>query len=270
MRVIIQPDYDTGSLRAAQIVAALVRKKPDCVLGLATGSTPQGTYRELVRLHKDEGLDFSNVTTFNLDEYVGLSSIHPQSYRQFMQANLFDKINIKLASTNVPDGRALDFEQHCQQYEQRIHEVGGIDLQILGVGSDGHIAFNEPGSSLGSRTRLKTLAIETIRDNARFFGGEDKVPRLAVTMGVGTILESKRCLLLAFGKHKAVAVRDTVEGPVTAQVTASALQLHREVIGIFDEEAASLLARRDYYADVEKAQLLLEAGEFKRLGIGVQ
>ena len=170
----------------------------------------------------------------------------------------------------MPDGRALDFEQHCQQYEQRILDAGGIDLQILGIGSDGHIAFNEPGSSLGSRTRLKTLASETIRDNARFFGGEDKVPRLAVTMGVGTILDTRKCLLLAFGKHKAAAVRDTVEGPVTAQVTASALQLHCEVIGIFDEEAASLLARRTYYADVERAQCLLEAGEYKQLGIGVQ
>jgi glucosamine-6-phosphate deaminase len=270
VRVIIQPDYEVGSLRAAKIIADLVRKKPDCVLGLATGSTPLGTYKELIRLHKNEGLDFSRVTTFNLDEYVGLSSIHPQSYRQFMQGNLFDHINIPLTSTNVPDGRALDFEHHCRQYEQRIEAAGGIDLQILGIGSDGHIAFNEPGSSLGSRTRLKTLATETIRDNARFFGGEDKVPRLAVTMGVGTILESRRCLLLAFGKQKAAAIRDTVEGPVTAQVTASALQLHREVIGIFDEDAASLLARRTYYADVERAQMLLEAGQFRELGIGNQ
>lgn len=270
MRVIIQPDSQVASQRAAQFVAALVRKKPDCVLGLATGSTPLAVYRELIRLHKDESLDFSRVTTFNLDEYVGLSSIHPQSYRQFMQVNFFDHINIPVTSTNVPDGRALDFEMHCRQYEQKIHDAGGIDLQILGIGSDGHIAFNEPGSSLGSRTRLKTLASETIRDNARFFGGEDKVPRLAVTMGVGTILESRRCVLLAFGKHKAAAIRDTVEGPVTAQVTASALQLHREVIGIFDEDAASLLARRNYYAEVEKAQTLLEAGEFKQLGIGNQ
>ncbi len=270
VRVIIQPDSETCGLRAARIVADLVRKKPDCVLGLATGSTPLIAYRELVRMHRDEGLDFSRVTTFNLDEYVGLSSIHPQSYRQFMQVNLFEHINIRLTSTNVPDGRALDFEVHCRQYEQKIADAGGIDLQILGIGSDGHIAFNEPGSSLGSRTRLKTLASETIRDNARFFGGEDKVPRLAVTMGVGTILESRRCLLLAFGKHKAAAVRDTVEGPVTAQVTASALQLHREVIGIFDEEAAGLLARKSYYAEVERAQSLLEAGEMKQLGIGNQ
>jgi glucosamine-6-phosphate deaminase len=266
VRVIIQPDIEAASRRAAKFVADLVRKKPNCVLGLATGSTPLGAYRELVRMHKEEGLDFSRVTTFNLDEYVGLSSVHPQSYRQFMQVNLFDHINIVLTNTNVPDGRALDFETHCRQYEQKIKDCGGIDLQILGVGSDGHIAFNEPGSSLGSRTRLKTLASETIRDNARFFGGEDNVPRLAVTMGVGTILESRRCVLLAYGPHKAAAVRDTVEGPVTAQVTASALQLHREVIGIFDEAAARLLVRRDYYADVERAQALLEEGQQRQLG----
>jgi glucosamine-6-phosphate deaminase len=270
VRVIIEPDVDAASRRAARFVAELVRKKPDCVLGLATGSTPLLTYRELIRLHREESLDFSRVTTFNLDEYVGLASVHPQSYRQFMQVNLFDHLNVELTNTNVPDGRALDFDNHCRQYEQRIKDAGGIDLQILGIGSDGHIAFNEPGSSLGSRTRLKTLASETIRDNARFFGGEDKVPRLAVTMGVGTILESRRCLLLAFGPHKAGAVRDTVEGPVTAQVTASALQLHREVIGVFDEAAARLLVRRDYYADVERAQSLLEAGQFKQLGIGNQ
>lgn len=267
MRVIVEPDSESASRRAAKFVAALIRKRPNCVLGLATGSTPLALYRELIRMHKEDGLDFSQVTTFNLDEYVGLPSIHPQSYRQFMQLNLFDHINVTLTNTNVPDGRALDFEAHCRQYEQRIQEAGGIDLQILGIGNDGHIAFNEPGSSLGSRTRLKTLTSETIRDNARFFGGPDKVPHLAVTMGVGTILESKRCLLLAFGVHKATAVRQTVEGPVTAQVTASALQLHREVIAIFDEAAASQLERREYYAEVERAQSLLEAGRLGQLGV---
>jgi len=267
VRVIIEPDSDSASRRAARFVADLIRKKPNCVLGLATGSTPLVTYRELIRMHREEGLDFSQVTTFNLDEYVGLSAAHPQSYRRFMQVNLFDHVNLSASRTNVPDGRALDFESHCRQYEQRIHDAGGIDLQILGIGSDGHIAFNEPGSSLGSRTRLKSLTSETIRDNARFFGGEEKVPRLAVTMGVGTILESRRCILLAFGSQKAAAIRDTVEGPVTAQVTATALQLHREVIGIFDEAAAGLLQRRDYYAEVERAQLLVEAGQLKPLGI---
>jgi glucosamine-6-phosphate deaminase len=260
VRVIIQPDAETASRRAARFIADLVRKKPHCVLGLATGSTPLGVYRELIRLHREEGLDFSQVTTFNLDEYVGLAPTHPQSYRCFMQQNLFDHVNLRTERTNVPDGRALDFELHCRQYEQKIKDAGGIDLQVLGLGSDGHIAFNEPGSSLGSRTRLKSLARETVRDNARFFGGEEHVPRLAVTMGVGTILESRRCLLLAFGPHKATAVRDTIEGPITAQVTASALQLHREVIAILDQQAASQLARRDYYAEVEQAQTLLESG----------
>jgi glucosamine-6-phosphate deaminase len=268
VRVIIEADSDAASLRAARFVADLVRRKPTCVLGLATGSTPLATYRELIRLHREEGLDFSQVTTFNLDEYVGLGPAHPQSYRAFMQQNLFDQVNVQPGRTHVPDGRALDFELHARQYEQRIKDAGGIDLQILGLGSDGHIAFNEPGSSLGSRTRLKTLTRETIRDNARFFGGEDQVPRLAVTMGVGTILESRRCLLLAFGSHKAAAVRATVEGPITAQVTASALQLHREVIGIFDEMAAGQLHRKSYYAEVEHSQSLLEAGQFQALGIG--
>lgn len=270
MRVIIESNPETVSRRAAKFVADLVRRKPDCVLGLATGSSPLGMYRELARLHRDEGLDFSRVTTFNLDEYVGLGPAHPSSYRYFMQENLFNHINVVADRTHVPDGRALDFEAYCRQYEQRIKDAGGIDLQVLGIGSDGHIAFNEPGSSLGSRTRLKTLASETVRDNARYFGGEDKVPRLAVTMGVGTILESRRCLLVAMGMGKAAAIRDAVEGPLTAQVTASALQLHREVLAVIDEEAASLLARRDYYAEVERAQSLLESGQFRALGIGNQ
>jgi glucosamine-6-phosphate deaminase len=270
VRVIIEADAQAAGRRAARFVADLVRRKPNCVLGLATGSTPLGTYRELIRLHQEERLDFSQVTTFNLDEYVGLGPGHPQSYRSFMQQNLFDHLNVDPGRTHVPDGRALDFELHCRQYEQKIKDSGGIDLQVLGLGSDGHIAFNEPGSSLGSRTRLKTLASETVRDNARFFGGEDKVPRLAVTMGVGTILESRRCLLLAFGAHKAIAVRDTVEGPITAQVTASALQLHREVLCVFDEAAARLLVRRDYYAEVERAQSLLESGQLRAPGTGNQ
>jgi glucosamine-6-phosphate deaminase len=270
VRVIIEPDGESVGRRAARFVARLVRAKPDCVLGLATGNSPLGLYRELGRLHREEGLDFSRVTTFNLDEYVGLGPTHPNSYRYFMQESLFEHLNVPSDRIHVPDGRALDFEAYCRQYEQKIKDAGGIDLQVLGIGSDGHIAFNEPGSSLGSRTRLKTLASETVRDNARYFGGEDKVPRLAVTMGVGTILESRTCLLLAIGAGKAAAIRDAVEGPITAQVTASALQLHREVIAVIDTEAASLLARRDYYAEVERAQSLLEAGQFRELGIGKQ
>jgi glucosamine-6-phosphate deaminase len=268
MRVIILPTPDAIARRSAQFVAELVRRDPACILGLATGSTPLGLYRELARLHREEGLDFSRTTSFNLDEYVGLAPSHPQSYRRFMQEHLFAHINIDPARTHVPDGRALDYSAYCRQYEQRIEDAGGIDLQVLGIGRDGHIAFNEPGSSLGSRTRLKTLTRETILDNARFFGGEEQVPRLAVTMGVGTILESRRCLLLAQGEAKAEAIRATIEGPVTAQVTASALQLHRDVIVIIDEAAASLLTRRSYYDEVEAAQRLLESGQLGALGIG--
>jgi glucosamine-6-phosphate deaminase len=265
MRVIVEADKQGVSRRAAQFVAELVRHRPTCVLGLATGGTPLGMYSELIRMHREEGLDFSRVVTFNLDEYVGLGGSHPQSYRSFMQQNLFDHINIDPRDTHVPDGRALDFDAYCEQYEKMIVEEGGIDLQVLGIGSDGHIAFNEPGSSLGSRTRLKTLTSETIRDNARFFGSEADVPRLAITMGVGTILESRQCLLLASGDSKAKAIRETVEGPITAQVTASALQLHRDVIAILDEEAARLLERRDYYREVERAQAALKSGQLGRI-----
>ena len=260
MRVIVESDPKGVARTAAGFVARLVRRRPTCVLGLATGGTPLDMYQELIRLHRDEGLDFSRVVTFNLDEYVGLGPTHPRSYRYFMQRNLFDHINIDLRNTHVPDGRALDFEAHCAQYERMIAEERGIDLQVLGIGTDGHIAFNEPGSSLGSRTRLKSLTAETIRDNARFFGAEEEVPRLAITMGVGTILESRQCLLLACGRPKARAIRDAIEGPVTAQVTASALQLHRDVIAVIDQEAASELARREYYLEVERAQESLEAG----------
>jgi glucosamine-6-phosphate deaminase len=261
MRVIVERDRGQVARRAASFVAELIRRKPTCVLGLATGGTVLDMYAELTRMHRDEGLDFSRVVSFNLDEYVGLSPTHSQSYRYFMQRNFFDQVNIDVRNTHVPDGRALDFEAHCEQYEKLIKEEGGIDLQVLGIGTDGHIAFNEPGSSLGSRTRLKTLAPETIADNARFFTGAEEVPRLAITMGVGTILESRRCLLLATGPAKAKAIRDTIEGPVTAQVTASALQLHREVVAIVDDEAARLLERRDYYLQVEQAQSLLRSGQ---------
>ncbi len=261
MRVIVEQHIEGVGQRAARFVAELVRRKPTCVLGLATGGTVLSMYRELERLHREEGLDFSRVVTFNLDEYVGLGPTHPQSYRYFMQTSFFDDINVDLRNTHVPDGRALDFEAHCEQYEKMIHDEGGIDLQVLGIGGDGHIAFNEPGSSLGSRTRLKTLTEETIRDNARFFDNPHEVPRLAVTMGVGTILESRRCLLLAAGSSKAKAIRDAVEGAVTAQVTASALQLHRDVIVILDSEAARLLERREYYREVQRAQELLQQGQ---------
>jgi glucosamine-6-phosphate deaminase len=268
VRVIIENSPKEAGLRAADIIRRKIYRKPKTVLGLATGSSPIAVYEELVRLHSVGDLDFSEVASFNLDEYVGLAPDHPQSYRHFMQSTLFDHVNIRTENCHVPDGRALDYELYCDTYESKIREYGGIDIQLLGIGTDGHIAFNEPGSSLGSRTRLKTLTSETIRDNARFFGSEDAVPRLAVTMGVGTILESRCCLLIAYGDNKADAIARAVEGPVTAQITASALQLHRDVIVVLDEHAAQGLQRREYYQEVEEAQLLLEAGKVRQLGIG--
>ncbi|MFM8251434.1 MAG: glucosamine-6-phosphate deaminase [Planctomycetota bacterium] len=267
MRVIIQPDADAVSRCAARFFVELLQRKPNAVLGLATGSTPVATYRELIRLHQGGEIDFAHVTTFNLDEYVGLAPDHPQSYRRFMQEQLFSAINIRPERTHLPNGCDLDFAASCQAYEERIAAHGGIDLQLLGIGSDGHIAFNEPGSSLASRTRVKSLVAETIRDNTRFFGSEQEVPRLAVTMGVGTILEARQILLLATGESKAAAIAATIEGPITAQVTASALQLHRHTVVILDAAAASQLQRRDYYLEVERSQQLLEAGQFEALGI---
>src|SRR6266487_3277246 len=207
---------------AARIVAEVLNTKPNAVLGMATGSTPLGLYQELVRLHKQEQLDFSRVTTFNLDEYVGLPVIHPQSYHYFMHEHFFQHVNIPRQNINIPSGTTSNYPSFCQWYETRIAECGGIDIQILGIGSDGHIAFNEPGSSLTSRTRLKTLAKQTIDDNARFFSSRDEVPIYAITMGVGTIMEARKLLMLANGPKKAEAVALAVEGPVSSMITASA------------------------------------------------
>jgi len=252
LRVIIAKDYDGISRTAASIIAKEIRAKPRAVLGLATGSTPLGTYKELIRMHKEESLDFSGVRTFNLDEYFGLPPEHPQSYHTFMSENFFDYVNVKAENVSIPDGTVTDVESFCAGYEESIRKAGGIDLQLLGIGRDGHIGFNEPGSSLGSRTRLKTLAEETVRDNARFFGGEEKVPRLALTMGIGTILEARKLVMLASGAEKAGAVKNAIEGPLSSQVTASALQLHPQVAVVIDEKAARLLDRREYYLYVEK------------------
>ena len=254
MKVLIRKDYEEMSKTAAQIVARLVRRKPNCVLGLATGSTPLGLYRELIRMHKEEKLDFSGVVTFNLDEYYGLPPDHPQSYRYFMDENLFKHINIRPENTHVPSGIVPieDMEEYCRNYEEMIKKAGGIDLQVLGIGGDGHIAFNEPGSSLTSRTRLVALDEQTRTDNSRFFDSLDQVPKAAITMGVGTILEARCCLLLATGRKKAEVVAKAIEGPITSQITASALQLHPNAIVVLDEEAASELSRRDYYLYVER------------------
>ncbi len=254
MEVIIQRSYEEMSRTAAQIVVEVLNTKPNAVLGMATGSTPLGLYQELVRLHKAEQIDFSRVTTFNLDEYVGLPMNHPQSYHYFMHEHFFQHVNIPRHNINIPSGTTSNYPAFCQWYEQRIGECGGIDLQILGIGSDGHIAFNEPGSSLSSRTRLKTLSKQTIDDNARFFDAREDVPVYAITMGVGTILDARKLVLVASGKHKAKAIAQAVEGPVTSMVTASALQLHRDAIVITDQEAAAGLTMRDYYEFIYAAK----------------
>lgn len=241
MLVIVKEDYDAMSREAARLIAERIRKKPNLVLGLATGSTPLGTYKELIRLHKDEGLDFSRVTTFNLDEYVGLPPSHNQSYHYFMMENFFNHINIDRRYIHIPDGMASDIEAHCEWYEEQIRKAGGIDLQLLGIGANGHIAFNEPGSSLGSRTRIKTLTEQTIKDNARFFSRIEDVPRYAITMGIGTIMDARELLLLANGPKKADAVKAAAEGPITAMCPASIIQMHRRATVIVDREAGSKL-----------------------------
>jgi glucosamine-6-phosphate deaminase len=250
MEVIIQKNPEEGAAAGARIVKDLVRKKPEAVLGLATGSTPLGLYRELIRMHCAGGLDFSGVTTFNLDEYVGLPPEHPASYRRFMQENFFGHVNVQHERIHIPDGMTTDIPAFCREYEAAIREAGGIDLQVLGIGHDGHIGFNEPTSSLASRTRIKTLTEATIVANGRFFSEGESVPHHVITMGVGTIMEARTCLLLAFGEKKAKAVAAMVEGPITAMCPASVLQMHPQVVVIVDEPAARLLERTAYYRHV--------------------
>ncbi len=258
MEIIIADNYEEMSRVAADMIERQLLRKPSSVLGLATGSTPVGLYRELVRRHREEGLDLSKVITFNLDEYLDLSPSHPQSYRYFMDENLFKHINVDPKNIHVPYGHAEEIDAFCQWYEDEISRAGGIDIQVLGIGADGHIAFNEPGSSLGSRTRLKTLTKQTIDDNARFFDDPNEVPRFAITMGVGTIMEAREVLLIANGAKKAEIIAHALEGPVTAQVTASALQMHRHVTVVLDAEAGAMLKRLDYYRWVfeEKKRLV--------------
>ena len=243
MEVIVKPTYEEVSKLAARIIGDLVMARPRCVLGLATGSTPLGTYRELVRAHREDGLDFSQVVTFNLDEYVGLEAENEQSYHYFMWENFFRHIDIRRENVHIPEGDAEDPDEFCHEYEHEIADAGGVDLQLLGLGGNGHIAFNEPISSLGSRTRIVTLTEQTRRDNARFFKGIEEVPRYAMTMGIGTILDAGSILLVANGEGKADAVARMVEGPVMAMVPASALQLHPAVTVIVDRAAASKLTR---------------------------
>ena len=242
MKIIRAKDYQDMSRKAANIISAQVIMKPDCVLGLATGGTPVGTYAQLVDWYNKGDLDFSEVTTVNLDEYRGLPKEHPESYWSFMHKNLFDHVNIAPAHINLPDGTNPDADAACAQYNQIIHSVGGIDLQLLGIGHDGHIGFNEPGEAFELETHCVNLTAETIEANKRFFDGNvDLVPKQAYTMGIKTIMQARKVLVVANGKAKAQAVKDAVTGPVTPACPGSILQLHPDCILVADEEALSLL-----------------------------
>ena len=236
MKFITTQTYEKLSRQAANIISAQVIMKPDCVLGLATGSSPIGVYRQLIDWYNKGDIDFSQVTTVNLDEYVGLNGDHPQSYRYFMQTNFFDHINIKPENTYVPCGVAADTAAECAEYDARIRRFGGIDLQLLGIGLDGHIGFNEPGDCFVTATHVADLHESTVKANARFFAGEDEVPRQAISMGMVSIMQAKKILLIANGPAKKDVLLRGFEGPITPALPASILQLHPDLTVIFSEE----------------------------------
>ncbi len=259
MRVIILEDTDDVAHVGASFFLQQLELKPASVFGLATGSSPVALYDCLINAHRNDGVSFSRATTFNLDEYYGIASDHIQSYRHFMQVNLFNHIDVVPSATHVPDGMAEDPITACLRYEESIAEQGGIDVQLLGIGRNGHIGFNEPSSSLASRTRIKTLTKETIEDNARFFSKDEVQPTLSLTMGIGTIMEAKKVVLIATGRAKAKAIKDSIEGPVSASCPASMLQLHRDAVIVLDSEAASDLDNQAFYQFVEEQRQKLEA-----------
>ncbi len=247
MEVIIRPDAEKATELVASLIARSVREKPSLVLGLATGNTMEPLYARLAEMHRKDKLDFSLCRTFNLDEYVGLKAEHKNSYRHYMNEHLFRKINIDMRNTHLPSGTAKDLDRECEKYEKKIKECGGIDFQLLGIGKSGHIGFNEPLSALFSRTRVKALTPTTIAQNSPLFDRPEDMPKRAMTMGVGTILEAKRIVTLVLGSSKADILAKSVEGPVTSMVSATALQLHQKCVVIADEAAAAKLQGRDYY-----------------------
>ncbi|WMJ22016.1 glucosamine-6-phosphate deaminase [Paludicola sp. MB14-C6] len=244
MKLIKATDYKDMSKKAASIFAAQITLKPNCVLGLATGSTPLGTYAQLINWYNDGDLDFSQVKTVNLDEYVGLDGNNNQSYRYFMNDKLFNHVNIDKANTNVPNGKATDKQAECDRYEALIKALGGIDVQLLGIGNNGHIGFNEPNKYFDKGTHEVNLTESTITANARFFATMDEVPKTAISMGVQTIMQAKKIVLIANGPAKADIIYETCFGPITPDVPASALQLHPDVTVIVDEEAYATVAKK--------------------------
>lgn len=243
MRIIIVKDYEELSKKAAHLLASQITLKPNSVLGLATGSTPVGTYGELVRIYKEGDISFSEIATFNLDEYYGLSKENSQSYYYFMRENLFKHVNINMDNVHIPDGRAENIEQECIEYEKKIKQAGGIDLQLLGIGRNGHIGFNEPDVKFEAQTHLVTLDEDTIEDNSRFFDSLEEVPRRAISMGIKTIMHSRKIVLLASGEEKAETIHNMINGKITPELPASVLQLHPDVVILLDERAASRLNR---------------------------
>lgn len=241
MKLIVVENYDEMSRLAAIKIKEVIESKPDAILGLATGSTPIGTYKELINMNKAGELDFSKVTTINLDEYIGLSEKNTQSYRYFMNENLFNHINIKKENTFIPNGLAKNIEEETKKYDEKIDELGGTDIQILGIGSNGHIAFNEPNDYLTAGSHLTNLAESTIRANSRFFNSIDEVPKTAITMGLGQIMKSKRILLLATGENKADAIKEVLSGKITTKNPATMLQMHRDVTLIIDKKIKELI-----------------------------
>ena len=241
MKIYLTEDYNAMSRKAASILAAQVTLKPDSVLGLATGSSPVGMYKELIARHQAGDLDFSAVKSVNLDEYVGLEPTHDQSYRYFMQDNLFNHVNIDPANTNVPNGMAADPAAECDRYEEVIASMGGVDIQVLGMGHNGHIGFNEPAEAFPLKTNLVDLQESTINANSRFFASRDDVPKQAITMGIGAIMKAKKILVVVSGEGKADIVAKAFAGPVTPHVPASILQLHPDVVLVGDEAALSKL-----------------------------
>lgn len=262
MQVVILDSPEAVAEYGAQIFIRQLQKQPQSVLGLATGSTPVALYQKLIEANQKDEISFRDVTTYNLDEYLGLAGDHPQSYRHFMNQQLFDHIDIDKTRTYVPPGSASNPIQACDEYEQMIAASGGIDIQLLGIGRNGHIGFNEPSSGLLSRTRVKTLTQETIDDNARFFSEDEYQPHLSITMGIGTILDSQQVVLLATGSSKADAIYRAVEGPMSASCPASALQMHQNAVIVIDEAAAANLEHREFYKHIEREnqKLLAQLG----------
>jgi len=241
MKIIITKNYEELSKVAANEMAEIIKSNPKAILGLATGGSPIGMYKELIRMNKEGEIDFSTITTVNLDEYIGLSGEHTQSYRYFMNENLFNHINIDKKNTYVPNGLAENIEEECKNYDAKIADLGGTDVQLLGIGNNGHIAFNEPNQELVAGTHLTRLTEDTIKANARFFDSIDEVPKTALTMGLGGIMKSKKIIVIASGEGKAEAVKAMVSGKISTNMPASMLQMHRDVVVIIDEAAAKLL-----------------------------